>query len=180
MQRTPLVILMLSFLSSSAIAQDVNEQWRVVASATLTKINEAARVNNPACDSGSPTTAQMVMPVISGAVDAYIGYPVMSTAMTNPQARQWLQERFGLNDGKAACASLCGVFPARALAKVCEEDDDNGRHCFAPGDTGDGPNPYSNTGPVTQVVRGNAKVVCTNVKNWSTGINRYFTLEGNF
>ena len=164
-----------------AEAQGVNAQWNIISSATLARIGEPARQHNPPCANGLPTPAQLVRNQIYNVMDSYIGYPVIKTVITlSPEASNWINERFGLNDGRSACAALCGVVARGTRVKVCEQDSQHGRACFAPGDTGDGPHPHSNTGPVSRAASssGNSEVVCTDVKQWSAHIGgRVFTLE---
>jgi hypothetical protein len=114
-------------------------------------------------------------------MDSYIGYPVIQTVVAlSPEASSWLNERFGLNNGHAACAAMCGIVASGQRVKVCEQDNKYGRACFAPGDTGDGPQPFSHTGPISRASSssGKTEVVCTDVKQWSAHIDqRVFTLE---
>src|SRR2546421_11415040 len=122
-------------------------------------------------------------------MDNYIGYPVVQAVTTvSPESRNWLNERLGLNDGRSDCTNICVIVPRHKRIKVCEEDSQFGRHCFAPNgpsaasghpNGNDGLQPYSFTGPITREASrsGKSEVVCINVKHWSHTLQRRFTLE---
>jgi hypothetical protein len=175
---------MLVLLAVAVVAEGqapVTARWDVVATVRLAATGEPARVHNPACANKEELIlARVVRERIYTVMDNYIGYPVVQVVTAvSPDARNWLNERLGLNDGRSECANMCGIVSRRKRVKVCEEDRQFGRHCFAPGDTGEGPQPYSFTGPLTREASpsGKSEVVCVNVKHWSHTLQRTFTLE---
>jgi hypothetical protein len=185
--------LMLVLLSVSVVVEGgepVTARWDVVAEANLARISEPARVHNPACAQKEEIIlARVVRERIYSVMDSYIGYPVIQVVTTlSPETRNWLNERLGLNDGRSDCANMCGIVSSGQRVKVCEEDREFGRHCFAPNGPSaasghpngvDEPQPFSFTGPITREASqsGKSEVVCVNVKHWSAHVPRRFTLE---
>jgi hypothetical protein len=123
--------------------------WTVIARATLTSSQNPTRVHNPACDDNNVVVpARVVGNAIASVMDQAIGSPVMELAKRQtPEIRHWLNEQFGLNDGRARCALLCGIIVPGTPVKVCGIDAVFGRACL-PAARGTeepklGPQPYS-------------------------------------
>jgi hypothetical protein len=120
----------------------------------------------------------------SRVMDQAIGGPVVELAQRQAaEIHRWLIEQFGLNDGRARCALLCGIIAPGTPVKVCESDAVFGRTCF-PAARGTeeprlGPQPHSYTEQITRAASasGRSEVVCATVKNWSHNLQREFTLE---
>jgi hypothetical protein len=175
------ILVLLAVAVVVAGQQPGTAQGDIVVQVVLTATGAPAREPHPACaphEQGS--LARLVSARISSVMDHYIGYPVLHTVPTvSPDARQWLHDRLGHTEGHAACANLCGIVSRRARVQVCAQDHRFGRACLAPGTTGEGPLPFSLTGPLTREASpsGRSEVVCVHVKQWSQTLQRTFTLE---
>jgi hypothetical protein len=182
----------LLFSVSIALAQHPDAArpgWSQVAIVYLPETPKSAGQDNPPCVGAVEIDANEVIRKIGYMIiDKRLNAPMRATIHdVAPEVAGWIKSALDQNNGPAFCATLCGIVEKGAIVKVCEEDTENGRHCFSPNtpvppnhpDGANGPQPYSRTGVLTRSTTESGKrdVVCIDVKHWSAHLRRTFTLE---
>jgi hypothetical protein len=166
-------------------ATEVSAQRVVEARVELLQTGEPASVHNPDCADGAApmTAADLVLKVGAAAVDAYIGYPVVTPLLEKADSGQvnWLKVRMGLHNGKAHCATQCIIVPAASFKdskdEVCmSETGGDGLECHS----GNADYPWGWMGNFSYTRTSNSGVICAYAKNWSHNRNRWFILRSTY
>jgi hypothetical protein len=179
------VVVFIVATALPAVSEVIRDQTTLPASIV------PASEHNPPCQAGNQkNTADFVLSGISTAIDAWIGYPITKATLSATGASQevsnWLGERLGLNNGKAACQTLCIAYPGTANAQfqtcmspipgrgvwACTGFNSAPSHADADHYWEFGAAVNSSVG-----VKGKAKLFCATGKNWAHEDARTFAIE---
>jgi hypothetical protein len=140
----------------------------------------------PGCGNiGARTSADEVVGAVGPAIDASLapftgGLPLFTGATRIPGVAPWLKSRLGINDGPAACGTICVTYPGSRPGYWTVEAWDTGQPTALTSDGQEFGIGWSRLDRVTNATTGRNTVTCANVRNWKHDRERGFKLTVNY